>query len=130
MIAVDVAVLGLTIGLLGLLAFTVAIVTGLTSADFRRRARPAQPVHVPPTPTDHLPPTLARRVITGRPIELPPVATASSAPGVLPSAAAGDAARAEQTIRQLLDEHPETVVRMISEWLAEDPSRAEPRSAP
>lgn len=123
-LAVDLALAALAVGLIGLCGFAVALLFGVTAIDPRRvevRRRPQPQLALPPVPT--------RRVITGTPIELPaavpygPVPGPAEAGGAMSPAAAERLAAiedAERTIRQLMDEDPEAVVRLISAWLAQD----------
>lgn len=126
-LAADLALAALAVGLVGLCGFALALLFGVATIETRRRPEPQ--LALPPVPT--------RRVITGTPVELPPAAAFGTAGPVgdavaLPAAGATeqpDAAaaerlaaleEAERTIRKLMDEDPEAVVRLISAWLAQD----------
>lgn len=133
MLAIDIALAALAVGLIGLCGFAIALLFGATS--FETRRRPQSQLALPPVPT--------RRVITGTPVELPStvpvsisadpaargdhhVAEPAKPVGGAKPAAETDADRlaaledAERTIRRMMDEDPEAVVRLISSWLAQD----------
>lgn len=123
LLALDLALAALAVGLVGLCGFAIALLVGVTTVETRRR--PQAPLALPPVPT--------RRVITGTPVELPstvptvaagaepaPVAGTPEGSSELAGLRLGALEDAERTVRRMMDEDPEAVVRLISAWLAQD----------
>ncbi|HWL44706.1 MAG TPA: hypothetical protein VNQ73_17320 [Ilumatobacter sp.] len=123
-LAADLALIALAVGVVGMIGFTTAILMGITSFELRRK----------PPPRLALPPAPTRRVITGTPARLPAApplvgplvpdaapddATASAAPVIMPTDLTA-VEYAERTILRLMDENPDVVVRVISAWIAQD----------
>lgn len=127
MVAVDVPVLLLAVGT-GALVATMGVI-GLTMPTWRRprrrRPRPAarwRPVGSAPRPQAPIPATYRRRVVTGLPAALPPLADDGRQPSTLPDdpSVAADVRAAEQLIDDLLGSHPEEVARLMTLWIDED----------
>ena len=126
LLAVDVPLALLTVGVIVLCITTTATVLGLTPSMRRARERPSGQLA--------LPPGSPRRVITGRPVELPDARAhaapqpAIGSPGAVPAQTTVSAVEAaEATIIRMLDEHPETIARVLASWLDhDDPHRRRP----
>ena len=126
-IAIDVPVLLLAVGT-GALVATMGVI-GLTMPTWRRprrrRPRPAspwRPIGSPRRTQAPIPATYRRRVVTGLPAALPPLADDGRQPSTGPDDlfVAADVRAAEQLIDELLGSHPEEVARLMTLWISED----------
>lgn len=119
MIAADVPLVLLAIGLVVLCATTTATILGL-APNWRRSARNAEALA--PTPVAAAP----RRVITGRPLELPfdvgALDTLPRSPVVRQGGPATTADEAEAALVRALEEHPDVVARVLADWITRDTS--------